>query len=77
LIRTWQSPVSLPCVLLGQLAANAELNGQGNGIGLLKHALQRRVQGATLIGGRALIVNAVAASATCVFAIRFCPYSSG
>ena len=33
--------------------------GQGIGIGLLKHALQRCVEGATLIGGRALIVNAV------------------
>jgi hypothetical protein len=33
--------------------------GKGIGTGLLKHALERCVQGATLIGGRALIVNAV------------------
>ncbi len=58
-IRTGQSPDPLPCLLLGQLATDAEWRGQGIGTGLLKHALQRCVEGATLIGGRALIVNAV------------------
>lgn len=58
-IRTGQSPDPLPCLLLGQLATDAEWHGQGIGTGLLKHALQRCVEGATLIGGRALIVNAV------------------
>lgn len=58
-IRTGQSPDPLPCLLLGQLATDAEWRGQGIGTGLLKHALQRCVAGATLIGGRALIVNAV------------------
>jgi GNAT superfamily N-acetyltransferase len=41
------------------LATDQEWRGQGIGTGLLKHALQRCVEGATLIGGRALIVNAV------------------
>lgn len=58
-IRTGQSPDPLPCLLLGQLATDQEWRGKGIGTGLLKHALQRCVQGATLIGGRALIVNAV------------------
>jgi GNAT superfamily N-acetyltransferase len=58
-IRTGQPPDPLPCLLLGQLATDAQWRGQGIGTGLLKHALQRCVQGATLIGGRALIVNAV------------------
>ena len=58
-IRTGQSPDPLPCLLLGQLATDQEWRGQGIGTGLLKHALQRCVQGASLIGGRALIVNAV------------------
>lgn len=58
-IRTGQSPDPLPCLLLGQLATDVAWRGQGIGTGLLKHALQRCVQGATLIGGRALIVNAV------------------
>lgn len=58
-IRTGQSPDPLPCLLLGQLATDAQWSGQGIGTGLLKHALQRCVAGATLIGGRALIVNAV------------------
>jgi GNAT superfamily N-acetyltransferase len=58
-IRTGQSPDPLPCLLLGQLATDEAWRGKGIGTGLLKHALQRCVEGATLIGGRALIVNAV------------------
>jgi GNAT superfamily N-acetyltransferase len=45
--------------LLGQLAADQNYIGKGIGTGLLKHALQRCVTAASLIGGRALIVNAV------------------
>jgi GNAT superfamily N-acetyltransferase len=58
-IRTGKSPDPLPCLLLGQLATDGAWRGKGIGTGLLKHALQRCVEGATLIGGRALIVNAV------------------
>jgi GNAT superfamily N-acetyltransferase len=58
-IRTGQPPDPVPCLLLGQLATDMGWRGQGIGTGLLKHALLRAVQGAALIGGRALIVNAV------------------
>lgn len=58
-VRTGQPPDPVPCLLLGQLATDLEWLGKGIGTGLLKHALERCVQGATLIGGRALIVNAV------------------
>jgi len=46
-------------LLLGQLANYAKWRRQGIGTGLLMHALQRCVEGATLIWGRALIVNVV------------------
>jgi len=58
-IRTGQPPDPVPCLLLGQLATDVEWAGQGGGTGLVKHALQRCVQAAALIGGRALIVNTV------------------
>lgn len=58
-IRTGQPPNPVPCLLLGQLATDTEWAGQGIGTGLVKHALQRCVQAANLVGGRALMVNAV------------------
>ena len=62
-IRTGQPPDPVPCLLLGQLATDQSWIGKGNdkgiGSGLLKHALQRCVTAASLVGGRALIVNAV------------------
>lgn len=58
-IRTGQPPDPVPCLLLGQLATDINWTGRGIGSGLLKHALQRCIDAATLIGGRALIVNAV------------------
>jgi GNAT superfamily N-acetyltransferase len=58
-IRTGQPPDPVPCLLLGQLATDQNWTGKGIGLGLLKHALQRCVTAAGLIGGRALIVNAV------------------
>jgi GNAT superfamily N-acetyltransferase len=58
-IRTGQPPDPVPCLLLGQLATDQTWIGKGVGTGLLKHALQRCVTAAVLIGGRALIVNAV------------------
>jgi GNAT superfamily N-acetyltransferase len=41
------------------LAVDQSYAGKGIGTGLLKHALTRCVEGAALIGGRALIVNAI------------------
>jgi GNAT superfamily N-acetyltransferase len=58
-IRTGQPPDPVPCLLLGQLATDTGRAGRGIGTGLVKHALQRCVQAAELIGGRALMVNAV------------------
>lgn len=58
-IRTGQPPDPIPCLLLGQLATDQNRIGKGIGTGLLKHALQRCVTAAGLIGGRALIVDAV------------------
>lgn len=58
-IRTGQPPNPVPCILLGQLATDTGWAGMGIGTGLVKHALQRCVEAASLIGGRALMVNAV------------------
>ena len=58
-IRTGQPPNPVPCLLLGQLATDLGWEGRGIGTGLVKHALQRCVTAATLIGGRALLVNAL------------------
>ena len=58
-IRTGQPPDPVPCLLLGKLATDLQWAGHGIGTGLLKHALSRCVQAASLIGGRALMVNAV------------------
>jgi GNAT superfamily N-acetyltransferase len=58
-IRTGQPPTPVPCLLLGQLATDENWIGRGIGTGLVKHALQRCVAAASLIGGRALLVHAV------------------
>lgn len=58
-IRTGQPPDPVPCLLLGQLATDVAWAGRGIGLGLVKHALQRCVAASLLVGGRALIVNAV------------------
>jgi hypothetical protein len=58
-IRTGQPPNPVPCILLGQLAADLAWVGWGIGTGLFNHALARSVSGAALISGRALVVNAV------------------
>lgn len=58
-VRPGQPPDPVPCLLLGQLATDLAWAGRGIGTGLVKHALERCVQAAGLIGGRALLVNAV------------------
>jgi GNAT superfamily N-acetyltransferase len=58
-IRTGQPPDPVPCLLLGQLATDVAWAGRGIGTGLLKHALERCAGAAALVGGRALMVNAV------------------
>ena len=58
-IRTGRPPNPVPCLLLGHLATDVERAGKGIGTGLLKHALLRCVADAELVGGRALVVNAI------------------
>jgi GNAT superfamily N-acetyltransferase len=58
-VRTGQPPNPVPCILLGQLAIDVSHAGRGIGTALLRHALERSVEAARLIGGRALLVNAV------------------
>lgn len=58
-IRTGQPPDPVPCLLLGQLATDVSWAGRGIGTGLLKHALERSVRAAELIGGRTLVVKAL------------------
>jgi len=69
-IRTGQPPDPVPCLLLGQLATDRNWVGKGVGTGLLKYALQRCVTAAGLIGGRALIVNAVDVEAAAFWSRR-------
>jgi GNAT superfamily N-acetyltransferase len=58
-IRTGQPPDPVPCLLLGQLATDIGWTGRGIGTGLVRHALKRCVTAAGLVGGRALMVNAI------------------
>lgn len=58
-IRTGQAPDPIPCILFGQLAVDAAHNGKGIGSSLLRDALQRCVDGAAAIGGRAVVVRAI------------------
>lgn len=69
-IRTSQPPDPVPCLLLGQLATDVGWAGRGVGTGLVKHALLRCVEAAKLVGGRALIVNAVDNQAAAFWARR-------
>lgn len=57
-IRTGQPPSPVPCLLV-QLAVDQGWSGKGVGTGLVKQAFARCVAAARLIGGRALIVNAI------------------
>jgi predicted N-acetyltransferase YhbS len=69
-IRTGQPPDPVPCLLLGQLATDVSWFGMGIGTGLLRHALQRCVEAASLVGGRALVVNAVDSDAAAFWGRR-------
>jgi GNAT superfamily N-acetyltransferase len=62
-MRAGQPLDPVPSLLLGQLATDVAWCGRGIGTGLLKHALERCVTAAGLVGGRALIVNAADAEA--------------
>lgn len=69
-LRTGQPPDPVPCLLLGQLATDERYAGRGIASGLLKHALLRCVEAARLVGGRALLVNAIDEEAAAWWARR-------
>jgi GNAT superfamily N-acetyltransferase len=58
-IRTGQPPAQIPAILIGQLAVDVNLKGHGIGSAMLRHALERAVQGIGLLGGRAVLVEAI------------------
>jgi len=58
-VRTGRPPDPVPCILFGQLAVDMNHAGKGIGSALLRHALQRCVAAADVIGGRAVIVRAI------------------
>lgn len=58
-IRTGQPSDPMPCLLLGQLATDLSWAGLGIGTGVVKRAVQRCVAASKLLGGRALLANAV------------------
>lgn len=62
-IRTGQPPDPVPCILLGQLAVDANYARRGIAEGLLKHAYRRCLVATDLIAGRALVVRALDAEA--------------
>jgi GNAT superfamily N-acetyltransferase len=53
----------LPGFLIGRLALDQSLHGQGLGSQLLLDAIERIVQAADLVGGRLIAVDAIAADA--------------
>ena len=58
-IRTGRPPTQIPAILIGQLAVDLEYSGLGLGSALLRHALERAVEGGRLLGGRAILVDAI------------------
>lgn len=58
-VRTGQHPQRIPAILVGQLAVDKAFMGMGLGSALLKHALQRSLQAAEIIGGRVVVVKAI------------------
>lgn len=52
-------PEPVPVILLGQLAVDTRHQGMGLGVGLLADAVRRSLVAASLIGARAVVVQAV------------------
>jgi GNAT superfamily N-acetyltransferase len=53
------SPDPIPVVIIGRLAVDRTLQGNGIGRGMLKDALSRITKASELVGARAVIVHAV------------------
>jgi len=62
-LRTGQPPDPIHALLIGQLAVDLGYIGRGIGTALVVHALSRCVEGANIVGGRAIVVRAVDESA--------------
>lgn len=58
-VRTGQHPAHVPAILIGQLAVDKSFAGHGLGSALLRHALERAVAAARIIGGRVVVVRAI------------------
>ncbi|MDB5555798.1 MAG: GCN5-related N-acetyltransferase [Rhizobium sp.] len=58
-IRTGRPPSQIPAILIGQLAVDVTFAGRGLGSALLRHALDRAVEGGRILGGRAILVDAI------------------
>lgn len=58
-IRTGRPPSQIPAILIGQLAVDVTFSGLGLGGALLRHALGRAVEGGRILGGRAVLVDAI------------------
>lgn len=56
---TRNMPDPVPVILLGRLAVHSEWEGHGIGRGLLKDAVMRALQAASVIGGRAMLCHAI------------------
>src|SRR5579884_1593722 len=52
-------PERIPCYLLARLALDRSVQGQGLGAHLLSSALERLAAGATELGGRFVVVDAI------------------
>ena len=58
-IRTGQPPKMIPAILIGQFAVDIKFAGRGLGSTMLRHALNRALHGAQLLGGRVVLVEAI------------------
>jgi predicted N-acetyltransferase YhbS len=54
-----QSPRQIPAILLGRLAVDAETQGMGLGVALLRHAMELTIAASETVGVRLLVVNAL------------------
>jgi GNAT superfamily N-acetyltransferase len=56
-------PDAVPVMVLGRLAVDRTIHGQGVGTGLLRDAVLRTVQAAEIVGIRAILVHAISEAA--------------
>lgn len=54
-----EAPRQIPAILLGRLAVDERVQGQGLGVALLRHAMELTVAASERIGVRMLVVNSL------------------